>query len=163
MAFSPESALGKLLNAPMRPGRLVWIGLRPARHARVIMQPAATLIAAVGIEGDRYKTTHNGARQVTLIADEDIAAIAAFLGRDIAPDLLRRNFVTRGINLMALKGRRFRVGAAVLEGSGECAPCSGMEAALGVGGYNAVRGHGGITARIVEGGKVQTGDAVERD
>ena len=62
------------------------------------------------VEGDRYDTQRNGPRQVTLVAAEDLAAVAAFLGmREIAPELLRRNLVIRGINLLALKDRRFRV------------------------------------------------------
>ena len=147
----------------MRRGHLIWIGLRPARRADLLTPESAILTARAGIEGDRYRTSRDGARQVTLIATEDIAAVAAFLERDIiAPDLLRRNFVTRGVNLVALKGYRFRVGAAVLEGSGDCAPCSRMEEALGEGGYNAVRGHGGITARIIESGEVRVGDGIER-
>jgi MOSC domain-containing protein YiiM len=90
---------------------------------------------------------------------EDLAATAAFLGgAEVAPKLFYRNPVTRGINPLALKDRRFRIGAALLEGTGECAPCAGMEANLGPGGYNAVRGHGGI----VEGGEVRIGDVVER-
>lgn len=124
---------------------------------------SAVLIAAHGIEEDRYQTQRNGPRQVTLIAIEDIAAIASFLGREkVAPELLRRNFVTQGINLTALKERTFRIGSATLETTGECAPCSQMEVNLGPGGYNAVRGHGGITARILEGGIVRIGDTVER-
>jgi MOSC domain-containing protein YiiM len=147
----------------MRPGRLVWIGLRPARRAQVVTSETATLIAARGIVGDRYNTQRNGGRQVTLIAAEDLAAIAAFLGREeVAPELLRRNFVTSGVNLLALKDRRFHVGEALLEGSGECAPCSRMEETLGPGGYNVVRGRGGITARIIRGGEVRIGDIVER-
>jgi hypothetical protein len=67
-----------------------------------------------------------------------------------------------GINLLALKDKRFRVGAALLEGSGECAPCSRMAETFGPGGYNAVRGHGGITARVIEGATIYIGDAVER-
>ena len=146
----------------MRSGALIWIGVRPARHVVLSPQTSAMLIAARGIEGDHYQTQRDGARQVTLIASEDLAAIASFLGAEqIAPDLLRRNLVTRGVNLVALKGRRFRIGDAVLEGSGDCAPCSRMEAILGPGGYNAVRGHGGITARIIEGGMVSVGDVVE--
>lgn len=145
----------------MRPGQLKWIGLRPERRAPVIEVPEATLIAGRGIAGDRYKTSSNGARQVTLIAEEDIAAIAAFLGLpSVDPALLRRNLVTAGINLAALKGRRFRIGDALLETSGECAPCSHMEDTFGPGGYNAIRGRGGITARIIEGGTIKIGDAV---
>lgn len=160
-APSPLSPLGQLLAAPMRPGNLLWIGVRPARHAPLLPQQSAALVTASGIEGDHYQTQRNGARQVTLIAAEDIAAIASFVGADtIAPDLLRRNLVTRGVNLLALKGRRFRIGDVVLEGSGDCAPCSRMEVTLGPGGYNAVRGHGGITARILDGGVVSVGDVV---
>lgn len=66
-----------------------------------------------------------------------------------------------GINLLALHDRRFRIGSALLEGTGLCHPCSRMEEALGQGGYNAMRGHGGITARVLEGGLVQIGDRVE--
>lgn len=127
------------------------------------MPQSALLIAARGIDGDHYQTSRDGARQVTVISAEEIAGIASYLGRDVVPpEILRRNLVVRGINLTALKGTRFSIGPAVLEYSGPCAPCSHMEAALGTGGYNAVRGHGGITARIIEGGEVRIGDAVTR-
>jgi len=156
------SPLGRLLDAPTRPGTLLWIGLRPARRATMLQPATANLVAHSGIEGDRYKTVRDGERQVTLIAREHIAAVASFLGRDdaVPPELLRRNLVTGGINLAILKGRRFRIGVTLLCGAGECAPCSHMEDALGPGGYNAMRGHGGITARILEGGTIRIGDAI---
>ena len=163
MAPSPESPLGRLLTGPMRPGQLGWIGVRPASRAPVLAAASAILTAGRGIEGDHYDTSRNGPRQVTLIAIEDLAAIAAFLGlAEVAPALVRRNLVTTGINLWALKDRRFRIGVALLEGSCDCAPCGFMEENLGPGGYNAVRGHGGITARVLEGGEIRIGDMVER-
>ncbi len=163
MPFAPHSPLGRLLNAPLRPGRVTWIGLRPARRAPMQVVERANLIVGQGLVGDRYLSTHDGPRQVTLIAAEDIAAIASFLGRDaIDPALLRRNIVTSGINLSALKERRFRIGAAVLETTSDCAPCSRMEEVFDPGGYNAVRGHGGICARVIAGGEMRVGDAVER-
>lgn len=163
MAFNPESSLAKLLAAPVRPGRVTWLGLRPARGADIVMVEAADLERGRGLVGDRYQRL-DGARQVTLIGQENLRAIADFLGLDfpVAPALVRRNIVVAGLNLLALKDQRFRLGDAVLETSGECHPCSRMEEALGVGGYNAMRGQGGITARVVEGGRVAVGDPVVR-
>lgn len=160
----PGSTLARLLDAPMMPGRLRWIGLRPARRAPVVAVEEAVLEPGQGLVGDRYRSGTEGARQVTLIAREGIAAIAGYLGlEEVEPGRLRRNLVVSGLNLLALKGRRFRVGAALLEWSGECHPCSRMEEAFGPGGYNAVRGHGGITARVLEGGTLRLGDAVMRE
>ncbi len=163
MTQSQMTPLQQLLASPVRPGKLLWIGLRPAREARVVTPNTADLIAANGIAGDRYETKRNGGRQVTLIATEAIASIASYLGRDaIPPELLRRNLVTQGINLSAFKGHQFKIGPVLLEYSGECAPCSKMESTFGPGGYNAVRGHGGITARILEGGIIRLGDEIVR-
>ena len=159
----PDSPLEQLLAGSTMPGRLAWIGIRPSREMPMLTANSAVMISGRGIKGDHYDSRQNGPRQVTIIANEDIAAIASFLGKEgIGPELLRRNLVTQGINLVALKSGRFRIGPTLLEWSGECAPCSRMETNLGPGGFNAVRGHGGITARVIEGGEVQLGDAVER-
>lgn len=117
---------------------------------------------ADGLVGDHY-AGRSGSRQVSLIGAEALLAIGAFLGTGPAdPALLRRNVVVAGLNLLALKGRRFRLGGAVLEYAGDCHPCSRMELLLGPGGYNAVRGHGGILARVLGGGPVAVGDALTR-
>jgi MOSC domain-containing protein YiiM len=110
---------------------------------------------------DATVPAHGPKRQVTLIQHEHLAVVAALLGRDaLPPELLRRNMAISGVNLIGLKNRRFRIGTALLEGSGSCDPCSRMEENLGPGGYNAMRGHGGITARVVRPGLIRTGDAV---
>ncbi len=147
----------------MAPGRLVWIGLRPARRAPMVSVDEARLEPGRGLEGDRWRGAGDGARQVTVVAQEHLTAIASFLGRPaVEPQQLRRNLVVAGLNLFALKGRRFRIGGALLEWSGECHPCSRMEEEFGPGGYNAVRNHGGITARVVEVGVITVGDGVMR-
>jgi MOSC domain-containing protein YiiM len=162
-ALTPGSPLARLLDAPQRPGRVEWIGARPLRHAPLVERTEAALDPVEGLLGDHYRSRATGARHLTLIGAEDLLAIAAFLGREaVTPGELRRNVVTRGINLLALKDRRFRLGGAVLETTGACHPCSRMELILGEGGYNAVRGHGGITARVVAGGTVQVGDEIVR-
>ena len=157
--INSNSSLFALFQAPMNPGNVLWIGVRPERHAALHALEAVTAEAGKGLVGDRYKSKTNGARQVTLIEAESLAAIASYMQCDtIDPGLLRRNIVVQGINLFALKNKRFRIGTALLEYTGECHPCSRMEENLGIGGYNAVRGHGGITARILESGVIALGD-----
>ena len=97
-----------------------------------------------------------------MIQAEHLQAIASFLGKtEIDPALVRRNIVVNGINLLALKDKRFKIGEAVLEMTGLCHPCSRMEDILGQGGYNAMRGHGGITCKVIEEGNIKIGDRIE--
>lgn len=155
-----DSALGKLMATLPRPGRVEWIGVRPARG--VTMQALEEVLAetGAGLHGDRY-AGGSGKRGITLIQAEHLPVIATLAGLDaVEPARLRRNIVVSGLPLIALKGRRFRLGEAVLETTEACDPCSMMEAALGPGGYNAMRGHGGLCARIVEGGRIRRGDAL---
>ena len=141
-------------------GIIEIIQVRPARLAPLSKVSEVLAIKDSGLEGDRYKSV-GGNRQVTLIQAEHLNVVASILGRDsVDPGATRRNLVVSGINLLALKGKCFHIGAAVLEYSGECHPCSRMEASLGLGGYNAMRGHGGITAKILTGGIIRVGDAV---
>jgi MOSC domain-containing protein YiiM len=140
-------------------GTVMFISIRPGREIPVNPVNEVLAVEGVGLSGDRYKT-HNGKRQVTLIQHEHVEAMTSFLQRNVSPTLLRRNIVVRGINLLSLKGHRFQIGEAILEYSGECHPCSRMEEALGPGGYNAMRGHGGITAKIISGGLIRVGDTL---
>jgi MOSC domain-containing protein YiiM len=155
-----DTELGVLMRALPRAGTLRWIGLRPRRDVAMAEVDQA-LATAAGLEGDRYVTVA-GKRGVTLIQAEHLPVIAMLAGLDaVVPATLRRNLVVAGLPLVALKGRRFRIGEAVFEGTGDCDPCSRMEAALGPGGFNAMRGHGGLTARVVQPGRIRVGDAVE--
>ena len=96
-----------------------------------------------------------------MIQHEHLAVVASVLNRgEVRPEEVRRNLVISGINLIALKDQTFRVGDAVLEGSGPCVPCSRMTEILGPGGYNAMRGHGGITVRVLQAGTIRVGDKV---
>lgn len=158
MPLNASSVLAQLLNAPVRPGQVAWLAVRPRRREPMLALQRADFDIAQGVIGDRYSRAAGG-RQVTLLQSEHLAAIASHIGRlEVLPADLRRNVVTRGINLLGLKDKRFQIGSAILETTGECHPCSRMEEILGIGGYNAVRGLGGITARIVQSGKVSVGD-----
>lgn len=154
-------------------GRLEAIVLRPARNVEAVCSEEAQAIAGLGLVGDRRAgVPRHGEearrREVTLVQAEHLPLIATWVGRaSVDPRQLRRNLVVSGVNLLALSspfpGQRllWRIGAeVVVEATGPCAPCSRMETALGPGAYNAMRGHGGITARIVQGGWLRRGDPV---
>lgn len=158
--LNSASPLAGLMNARVRPGKVEWIGVRPKRRAPISVMEEAELDKVQGLVGDRY-SGRSGERHVTLIGRENLEAISAFLGHEVAAEQLRRNIVVSGVNLLALKNRRFRLGGAVLEMTGECHPCSRMEEIFGEGGYNAVRGQGGITARVLQNGMVRVGDTLE--
>jgi MOSC domain-containing protein YiiM len=149
----------QLLEQYAQHGAVSAIILRPGPRRPVVQVKEVEAIAGQGLKGDRYKAS--GGRQVTLIQQEHLPVVGSYLGKSaVDPTLLRRNIVVSGINLLTLKGKKFRLGQALLEYSGECHPCSRMEENLGTGGYNAMRGHGGILARILETGMVRVGDSV---
>jgi MOSC domain-containing protein YiiM len=152
----------RLRRVPQR-GEITWIGLRPGHDDPMTQPERVRVIAGRGLEGDRAsRASRGGKRQVTLIQAEHLPVIASLVGRTaLEPALLRRNLVVRGVNLVSLKGLRFRIGAeVVLLGTGPCEPCSKMDRALGDGGFHAMRGHGGITTRVLHGGVIHVGDAV---
>lgn len=152
------SEMRELMSHHAASGTVKWIGLRPARREGIISVDTAT-IALTGLEGDRREKP--GKRAVSLIQWEHLPVIASLAGLDgITPEMLRRNIAVAGINLLALRGNRIQIGTAILLITGPCAPCSRMEAIMGHGGYNAMRGHGGVTAEVVLSGEITLGDTV---
>lgn len=150
----------ELLSRFPRAGRLEWIGLSPERRGAIRVVESVHVAPGTGLEGDHHSRSGRGKRQVTLVQAEHLAVLERLVGRPVGPEELRRNLVVSGLNLAALKGVRFRVGPVLLEGTGPCHPCSRMEENLGPGGLNAMRGHGGLTAVVHEGGELHVGDAV---
>lgn len=145
-------------------GRVEAIIVRgtPRERARAVGQTQA--LAGIGLADDRLGQRGEAelsTRQVTLIQHEHLPLIAAFArSGPLDPVDLRRNLVVSGINLLTLKKAQVRIGEALIEIVGPCAPCSRMEEVIGPGGYAAMRGHGGMTARILASGLIAVGDAV---
>ncbi|MGE0378595.1 MAG: MOSC domain-containing protein [Planctomycetaceae bacterium] len=159
------SETNELFAAVPQIGRVEWIGIAPQAQAPVQVVESATAEVGSGLAGDHHATSGQASkRQVTLIQAEHLPAVAGLCGREtVDPQLLRRNIVVSGINLLSLKDRRFRIGEAVLEGTGPCVPCSLMERNLGPGGFQAMRGHGGITTAVLQRGTIRIGDVVQVD
>lgn len=152
-------SLAGLMQLFPQSGELVWIGVRPARGEPMITVNKVLADQRSGLIGDRYSGS-SGKRQVTLMQWEHLSVLESIMGKAIVPELLRRNLVIKGINLLALKNQQFRIGEVVFQTSGLCHPCSKMEQLLGVGGYNAMRGHGGLTAQVLSGGLLRVGDSL---
>ena len=158
--MSQTGTLQELFDTLPQLGCVQWLGLRPARRESILSPKEVIADTLHGLAGDRYAGS-SGKRQVTLIQWEHLAVIASNLGLEtLDPALLRRNIAVSGINLLALKGKQFQIGEAQLEYTGLCHPCSFMESTFGPGGYNAVRGHGGITARVMSSGRIALTDSV---
>jgi len=156
-----EEGIQRLFRAMPQEGRVEWIGARPSKGARMIELETVRISVDEGLDGDRFDGGQTRKRQVTLIQREHLNAVANILGKEsIDPQWTRRNLVISGINLQALKNTRFQIGSVVFEGIGNCPPCSQMEDNLGVGGFNAMRGHGGLCAKVVVDGQIAVGDSV---
>lgn len=178
MQDTPQTLQSISQNMPLT-GRLEAIIVRPARRKPALQIEQTVAIAGIGLQHDRryiessladknsgvFKVSN---RQVTLIQAEHIEVVAKVMQQpNLNALMLRRNLVVSGINLLAIKPlfkhqtHLLQIGGVTLEVTGICAPCSRMEEVLGAGGYNAMRGHGGVNARIIQGGTISVGDAVK--
>ena len=149
-----------LFTRQAKPGSITWIGKRPLKKGVLESVDQAELSTEDGLVGDHYHG-QSGNRQLTLIQGEHLDSVGKMLNQEVHPDAVRRNVVMNGINLLSFKDQQFSIGSTVLEMTGLCHPCSRMEENLGTGGYNAMRGHGGITARVLKGGAIKVGDEVQ--
>ena len=156
-------------------GRIEAIYLRPARREPVVAVDEVRAEPGRGLVGDHRASRerlgdHATKREITLIQAEHVDLVAGWLGLpELDPSRLRRNVVVSGLNLQSMRSPFPDVSLqwvlgdeARIEITGPCDPCSRMEEELGEGGYNAMRGHGGVTARILVPGTFRVGDAVRR-
>jgi len=150
-----------------------WQGILAAIHvADEASRPMralseARIVAGVGVPGDRYaerrgtySPRHHIDRQVTLIEQETLEALARDHGVELAPHEHRRNLTTRGVPLNHLVGRYFQVGACVLYGGRLNVPCRYLEDLLGKKVFKPLINRSGLNARVIAGGTLRTGDAI---
>ena len=152
-------------------GEIVEIHIAPTAGASMQSIPTAELEADKGIIGDRYYV-HSGTFSeklvakgdadwhVTLIAMEEIDTFNKANEHKFSYGDFRRNIITRGIGLNALVGTQFKAGEVLLEGVRLCEPCAHLASLLSKDILPALVGRGGLRARIIEGGKISTGDNV---
>jgi MOSC domain-containing protein YiiM len=155
-------------------GRLEAIVLRPGRQQPAYFVDEVEAVPGYGLMGDRRSTQERTTpqarkREITLLQAEHLPLIAQWGNLEtLSPLDLRRNLIISGINLLAMRSPfpmlslHWQIGSQVqIEITGPCDPCSRMEKELGYGVYNAMRGHGGMTAHVVIGGILRVGDPVK--
>jgi MOSC domain-containing protein YiiM len=120
-------------------------------------------VAGSGLEGNRYFFDGDAppGRALTLIAAEALAEGAAQSGIELGAAESRRNVLTRGIDLNALVGVRFRVGNVECVGVELCEPCTTLEGMTRPGVIKAYVHRAGLNADILTDGEIAVGDAVE--
>ena len=126
-----------------------------------------TTVEGRGIEGDRYCegtvfwTRYGDVCQVTLIEGEDLDFIEDELGISVKDGQHRRNIITRGVRLLDLRRKRFRVGEVLLEFDRSRPPCRHVQDLSEPGMTRALKGRGGICARVIRAGRIRVQDAIE--
>ena len=128
-------------------------GQPPGDNATVEVREARC-VAGRGIEGDRFfdfKEDYKG--QVTFFAWETYERLCEQFGiRDKSPGIFRRNFITEGVELNSLIGTEFEVQGVRFLGTQESAPCHWMNTAFAEGAEEALKGNGGLRAKILSDG-----------
>jgi MOSC domain-containing protein YiiM len=143
------------------------IYIAPKGSATMERVEEVNTIEGCGIEGDRYCegtgfwTRYGDVCEVTLIEAEDLDYIQDELGISVKNGEHRRNIITSGIRLGDLRHKRFRIGEAVLEYDRPRPPCRHVQDLSEPGMTRALKGRGGICARVVEAGRIRVRDAIE--
>ena len=163
----PLKTIRDLNKPPQIEGRVEVIVVRGAPRESARAVASTIVLAGIGLAEDRMGQRGEAelsTRQVTLIQAEHLDVIASLARVDqVDPVGLRGNLVVSGINLLAVKNARLQLGDALLEIVGPCQPCSRMEETIGPGGYAAMRGRGGMTARVITTGLIGVGDIVKAE
>lgn len=150
-------------------GKLLAIAI--ARQAKGPMEliESVELVGGEGIRGDRYgagigaaqfQGRRKPANEITLIAEEAIAAANDEFNYTIEHLDTRRNLLTSGVALNELIGKTFCIGACLLKGLERCEPCGYLERRTFVGIREALKGRGGLRCCVVRGGAIRVGDRV---
>ena len=151
-------------------GTVEGIFTTPSAGQSMVSHLEATAVAGRGLLGDRYhdgvgyyseRPSEGGGREVTLIEAEELDRLRREHGLELTPIESRRNVVTRGIRLLDLIGRRFKVGKVVCEGVKICEPCAYLEELTGKPVNEPLVHRAGLRANVLVGGRLRVGDVVE--
>lgn len=120
--------------------------------------PLIECVAGHGIRGDRffdYKEDYKG--QITFFSLEVFEELCRALEvPNCSPVLVRRNVLTRDVDLNKLIDQDFEVQGVHFHGTGECRPCYWMNRAIAPTAEEFLQGRGGLRARILTDGTLRS-------
>ncbi len=134
-------------------GQIVYLQLKPAEGAPMKPVESATAITGYGLQNDANAGRIK--RQVLIIERELLDEFQLPIGD------VRENVTVQGIQLAGMSaGTRVRAGKALLEATLDCAPCQFIEDKR-PGLRAAMEGKRGTLFKVIEGGEISVGDAIE--
>lgn len=165
--YQPFQKLGA--DAARTAGQVVGIYVSQVKTGPMRSLATATALAGRGLLGDRYAAkagtfTPRSARlrgyDLTLIESEVLDRVTLSDGSQLSALESRRNLVTRGIDLNALVGREFRIGAVRVMGQRLCEPCVHLQRLTKPGVVAGLVHQGGLRADILADGDIRLGDTI---
>jgi MOSC domain-containing protein YiiM len=151
------------------PGEVVAIHVAAAKGKPMQALGEAQVVAGRGITSDRYaeqrgfyspRPAEDGGRELTLFEAEVLDALARDFAIELGAHEHRRNVTTRGVRLDDLLGQQFRIGSVVCQGVRPCTPCEYLQGLTGKPILTPLVDHGGLRARVLEGGTIRPGDPI---
>ena len=132
------------------------IHLGPTKAGELAPVDAVRVFAGKGLEGDRhfYEQGARPGQALTLVAAENVEDVG------VEPGATRRQVTTRGVDLNALIGKRFRVGEVECYGVELCEPCEHLERMTRPGIIKELVHRAGINADILADGTIAVGDEI---
>lgn len=148
-----------MLDNVLKVAEVVSIHIAGERNGPARSLAEAKVVTDYGIEGD-WRSHPRNSRQLTLIEEESLLATGRKLGLTVPAGSSRRQVVVRGLSLNRTVGKTLRLGHVLVWVTDICDPCENMERTIGPGARLAMAAHGGVCARVVEGGTLRVGDQV---
>ena len=134
---------------------------KPAGQTPMVEADLIECVAGSGILGDRFfdhKPDFKG--QITFFEIETHRDLCErFHVYDKGPETYRRNVIVEGKDLNEWIGKEFEIQGVRFLGMEEAKPCFWMDEAFSEGAEEALRGKGGLRAKILEGGMLRKEDS----
>jgi MOSC domain-containing protein YiiM len=147
----------------MSSGEVVGIFLAAENGELPVPVERVRALAGKGLDGNRYFYSDGDApdgRALTLIAAEALEAMEHETEIRLDAAATRRNVLTRGVDVNALVGKRFRIGDVECRGVELCEPCSHLQSMTRPGVIKGLAHRGGLNADILNDGDIAVGDRV---